>query len=127
MFMKLKTEGVKSTAGATVKKGGKGRVEFYAERTIDGEYLISFSDYGNYGRSRWFANAPASEEEVRSMIAQLEALLAGNSDSTKYTDEEVEAAFASQNDDAPAEEADAEEAPPPVSTDPVDDIDQLEA
>lgn len=125
MFMKLKTEGVKSTAGATVKKGGKGRVEFFVERDGDG-FTFGFKDFGNYGRERWSADAPASELEIRAMIAQLQEVLAGTTDSTRYTEEELEAAFLANQGEPPTEEADAEEEFPPTS-EPVEDIDQLEA
>jgi hypothetical protein len=108
-----------------VKKGNKGRVELYAERTEDG-LSITFQDFGNYGRERWKATAPTSEEEIHSLIAQLQGLVAGTTDSTRMSDEELETLLTPPQPEPEAEPEEAEASPVPAP-ETVDNIEQLEA
>jgi hypothetical protein len=127
-----KKNGANSTAGSTAKKGNKGRLELCAER--DGEnFRVRFEDYGNYGRIRWQADfGELSEDQLRAMIGDLEALLDGSEDTTavefiepqpeptpevEAAAEEVEAEAESDEPEVPAEALEATES----------DTDQLEA
>jgi len=78
-----KKSGANSTAGGRAKKGAKGRLELCAFSRGDGTYGVSFEDFGNYGRKRWEASfGDLNEDQVRSMIDELESLLDGSSDTT---------------------------------------------
>jgi len=74
--------GVSSTAGDSVKRGGKGRLEMFVASDGQGGFSVHFDDYGNYGRVRWAAQAPLTRDELLDMIADLQCLADGQIDTT---------------------------------------------
>jgi hypothetical protein len=85
MLTVLKTNGgANSTVGSETKRGRKGRLELFAERTAVGGVGIKFVDYGNYGRVRWEADFGELDEfELNAMIDSLKEVLAGASESSR--------------------------------------------
>jgi len=93
MFNQTKTNGAFSTAGNSVKKGSKGRLELSAQAGELSEggkpttFDVKFTDIGNYGRERWFAQfSNLTRADVEDAINLLQELLAGEI-STTYTNE----------------------------------------
>jgi len=84
MITKLKSDGATSTAGTSVLKGKKGRLELFAEEHIvDGYFVLSFADFGNYGRERWSADfGQLSREDLLNVRDALTDLVEGRVDST---------------------------------------------
>jgi hypothetical protein len=126
-----KMNGASSNTGQ-IKRGNRGRLELWAERTEDG-YRVRFADYGSYGRSRWQADfGLVDEDQLRAVIGDLEALLDGVEDSTHVAfvepvaepveEPEVEAVAAE-----PEEETEPVVDPEIVSEDESFGIEQLEA
>lgn len=110
MLTKLKSDGAVSTAGSSVKKGNKGRLELTAEQGSDG-FGLSFFDFGNYGRLRWAANfGQLDREELVSVRDALTDLIEGRVASTHVPFEaavveattEAEAELTPPDDELPA-------------------------
>jgi hypothetical protein len=92
MLTVLKKSGARSTAGDVAKKGNKGRLELFVSRD-ESTYSVRFTDYGNYGRVRWDADfGLLTRNDVEEMIAELQSLVDGHSDTTHVPFEELEAA-----------------------------------
>lgn len=94
MLTVTRKEGATSTAdkGRTgTQKGNKGRLELFASKSTDGTcYTVSFVDYGNFGRERWSADfGRLTDAQLTDMIEALEALRAGNIDTTHAPFEQV--------------------------------------
>jgi hypothetical protein len=129
-----KRNGATSTAGATAKKGNKGRLELRAERTDDG-FRVRFEDYGNYGRIRWEADFGSLDENgILDIIESLQELLAGDADSTAVAfvePQEQTAEVEAEAEPVEAEEAEASSEEPEVPAEaleaPESAMDQLEA
>lgn len=106
MLTKLKNDGATSTAGISVKKGNKGRLELFAEKLFDDGFGVTFSDFGNYGRLRWTADfGDLDRVDLMSIRDALTKLIEGHIDNTHIAfevaeEEVVEAEPASDMDEA---------------------------
>lgn len=90
MLMKLKLHGAKSSAGGNGKRGNKGRLELFAEKTNEG-FSLKFLDFGNYGRVRWTGDfGELGSEELDDMIFSLTELRDGGEHSTRWPQEIVD-------------------------------------
>ena len=122
----MKNNGAVSTAGQTVKKGNKGRLSLYAERTEDGLQL-HFQDFGNYGRERWSAMFPMTDSDLENMVFLLDQLRLGEINTTLAEPAETQEEVTETTEAEPAE-ATPEEIEEPYAAeanDTVEDIEQL--
>jgi len=115
MLTVMKRNGATSSAGDTVKKGHRGRLELFASRSEDGSYTLDFTDYGNFGKERWSANfGTLTREDLESMIDALINLRDDEIDSTHLPFEDLQAQEA-----APVETEEPESAPAVETTESV--------
>ena len=89
MFTRFKKDGAKSTAGASGKRGHKGRLELIANCTEDGNFSLRFYDIGGFGKTRWEGDfGTLTKSDLEDMATELLAL-AGGEIVTTALDEEI--------------------------------------
>jgi len=112
MLTVTRRSGASSTADRNrtgAQKGNKGRLELFATDRGNGNYSVSFVDYGNFGKERWAADfGVLTQEQLNDMIESLQALRSGALDTTHALFEQVEAQ-AGEPTEALAEEVSEEE------------------
>ena len=115
MLTVMKRNGATSSAGDTVKKGHKGRLELFASKRDDGSYTLDFCDVGNFGKERWSANfGTLSADDLNSMIDALINLRDNEIDTTHLPFEDLQA-----QESAPVETEETESAPAVEATESV--------
>ena len=91
MFTRKKTKesGIVSSTGP-VKKADRGRVDFFVTRKDDDSLMLSFRDYGNYGKLRWSVDCPIGEDNLVDMVFNLQNVTEGESSSFTQSEETLE-------------------------------------
>ena len=104
MLRVMKSSGRVSSSANDKPRGTRGRVEIAGQNTSNGAYSVTFSEYGNYGKLRWSAEASVDRAEVQAMRDSLDKLLSGTESTTlsEFVQEQP----------APVETAEATEAQP---------------
>ena len=82
MLRVMKSSGHVTSSANDKPRGTRGRVELAGQNTGSGTYSVSFSEYGNYGKLRWSAEATVDRAEVQAMRDSLDKLLSGAETST---------------------------------------------
>ena len=102
MLRALKMDGNVKSAANDRQHGTRGRVEFSAAGSDDG-FVVSFQEYGNYGKLRWYAEASATRAQLQQVVDSLTSLLSGQTSET--LDEYTQPAVSSSSEESETAEA----------------------
>lgn len=83
------TQRVTSSANDKSNPKSKGRVDLSLSQDQQGNGVLTFEEYGNYGRLRWMTTMQVTREEVEGMLRAGQQWLDGQAETTLNQETEI--------------------------------------